>query len=143
VTVLVLLASVGPAEAQTREQQQQWCTGTDPDLAIGGCTAMIQTAHVSPWNLAVSLYNRGSAYGKKEQYDRAIADFDQAIRLQPDYALAFSNRCSSEFMLDRLTAAKASCDEGVRLAPNLAGAWDIRAWVALKGGKVASWGIKP
>ena len=35
---------------------------------------------------------RGNAYYKKGQYDRAIADYNTAIRLKPDLALAFNNR---------------------------------------------------
>jgi tetratricopeptide (TPR) repeat protein len=38
-------------------------------------------------------YNdRGRAYFKKREYDRAIADYDAAIRLKPDYDLALGNR---------------------------------------------------
>jgi tetratricopeptide (TPR) repeat protein len=32
---------------------------------------------------------------KKGDYDRAIADFDQAIRLNPNYALAIANRATA------------------------------------------------
>ena len=31
-----------------------------------------------------NYYNRGVAYGKKGELDRAIADYDQAIRLDPN-----------------------------------------------------------
>ena len=34
------------------------------------------------------------AYLDKGEYDRAIADYDQAIRLKPDYADAYNNRAS-------------------------------------------------
>ncbi|MCH8285001.1 tetratricopeptide repeat protein [candidate division KSB1 bacterium] len=36
--------------------------------------------------------NRGISYYRKGQFDRAIEDFDEALRLNPDLAEAFSNR---------------------------------------------------
>jgi len=38
---------------------------------------------------AQAYNNRGAAYWLKEEYNRAIADYDQAIRLDPKYALAY------------------------------------------------------
>lgn len=34
----------------------------------------------------------GTAYADKGDYDHAIADFDQAIRLKPDLAVAYNHR---------------------------------------------------
>jgi tetratricopeptide (TPR) repeat protein len=41
---------------------------------------------------AGAYYKRGTEYMGKGDYDRAIADFDQKIRLDPKYAAAYSNR---------------------------------------------------
>jgi Flp pilus assembly protein TadD len=40
----------------------------------------------------MAFNNRGVAYGKKGDEHRAIADYNEAIRLQPQHALAFCNR---------------------------------------------------
>jgi hypothetical protein len=69
----------GAATAQTPDQRR--CSAPDPDLSISGCTAMIQSGHETRQNLAGAFYNRGNAYNGKGQPDRAIADYDQAIRL--------------------------------------------------------------
>jgi tetratricopeptide (TPR) repeat protein len=71
------------------------CLGQDlssPDLPIQGCTAVIQTGRKLLDRLATAYNNRGVAYRLKAEYDRAIEDFDEAIKLRPNFANAFNNR---------------------------------------------------
>jgi tetratricopeptide (TPR) repeat protein len=35
-----------------------------------------------------AYYNRGSAYYNKKDYNRAIADYEAVLRIDPDHALA-------------------------------------------------------
>jgi tetratricopeptide (TPR) repeat protein len=88
--VLMYIAGFNGAAAQTANQQQ--CPASNPDLSISGCTAMILSGRETPGNLAEAFYNRGVAYDNKGQPDRAIEDYDQAIRLNPNHAKAFYNR---------------------------------------------------
>jgi tetratricopeptide (TPR) repeat protein len=85
VAIVFLWAGAGlqaPASAQTQEQLN-WCSGdATGDLRISACTAVIQ----SGTNLAGAFYNRGAAYHGKDDYDRAIADYSEAIRLDPTIA---------------------------------------------------------
>ena len=37
-------------------------------------------------------YNRGNAYRNNGEYDKAITDYTEAIRLDPKYATAYNNR---------------------------------------------------
>ena len=41
---------------------------------------------------AEAYYNRGNAYEKKGQYDKAISDYSKAIEINPKYAKAYNNR---------------------------------------------------
>ena len=43
-------------------------------------------------NNAAALRNRGFLHTRQRQYDRAIADFDEAIRLDATAASAFTGR---------------------------------------------------
>jgi tetratricopeptide (TPR) repeat protein len=63
-----------------------------PDSRISECSAVIDSRNVSKDDLVVALTNRGFAYRKKGAPQRAIQDYDRAIRLKPDYAQAFLNR---------------------------------------------------
>jgi Flp pilus assembly protein TadD len=51
--------------------------------------AVQATAQVTPLPNAAAYNNRGFAYLKKGDNDRAIADFTQAIQLDPKDALAY------------------------------------------------------
>jgi len=63
-----------------------------PDQVILGCTAIIQSGNEATDPIAAAHYNRGFAYQLKRDFDRAIADFDQVIALNPNIAMAFNNR---------------------------------------------------
>jgi tetratricopeptide (TPR) repeat protein len=122
--VAVLLAMTasawaGPAIAQT-PQQMNWCIGRDnatPDLQIKGCTAVIQTGPVAGNNLAKAYYNRGIAYAGEGQYDSAIADYDQTIRLSPKNANAFYNRGSAYAKKRQYDQAITDYDRAIQLDP--------------------------
>lgn len=65
------------------------------DLAIDLCTAAIQAGQATDQDLAMSYNNRGFAYFKKSDYDRAIQDYDRAIGLQSTLATAFVGRADA------------------------------------------------
>jgi tetratricopeptide (TPR) repeat protein len=67
-------------------------TGPIVDSVIDGCTAVIQSVQETSEKLATAFDNRGVAYKLKGQYDRALQDYEQAIRLNPSNANAYNNR---------------------------------------------------
>jgi len=66
----------------------------------------------------VEFYNRGIAYDDKGQHDRAIEDYNQAIRLNPNYATAFYNRGVSWARKNDLQRALADFKKFSELAPS-------------------------
>ena len=96
--IILLVATVAgflfasAATAQTRDENADRCKGDDPDLAIGACTALIQSGQETNEGLAIAYNNRGSAYTNKGDYDHALSDLNEAITLNPNYATAFYNR---------------------------------------------------
>lgn len=66
------------------------------DAAIAGCTRVIEDLKQKPKGRAAAHYNRGNAYAAKGGHDAAIADYDEAIRLDPKNASAYNNRGSAK-----------------------------------------------
>ena len=60
------------------------------------------------------------------QYFAAIADYDTAIRLKPDYAMAYMHRGNAKFGLGQYFAAIADHDTAIRLKPDYAWAYLCR-----------------
>ena len=67
-------------------------------------------------------------YTKSElgQYESAIADYDMAIQLRPDYAIAYNDRGVVKGKLGEYDAAIADYDEAIHLAPDLVIAYNNR-----------------
>jgi tetratricopeptide (TPR) repeat protein len=68
--------------------------------------------------IAHAFRNRGVAYAYKGDNDRAIADFNQAIRLDPKSALTFKNRGDAYTNKGGYDRAIADYSEAIRLDPN-------------------------
>jgi tetratricopeptide (TPR) repeat protein len=117
--------TAGPSLAQT---PQDWalCLGGDlntPDLPIEGCTAIIRTGRQALDRLATAYNNRGVAYRRKANYGQAIDDFNEALRLEPDYASAFNNRGVAYRNMGDLDRAVADYDQAIRLKPDYLAAY--------------------
>ncbi|NJD54932.1 MAG: tetratricopeptide repeat protein [Nitrospirae bacterium] len=60
---------------------------------------------------------RGNAYFRKRDFERAIADYNRAIELKPDYFLAYNNRGNVYMQTTRYEFAIADYDRAIELKP--------------------------
>jgi lipoprotein NlpI len=98
------------------------CKDSNPDVSIGACTALLQSGGLSDTARANALQNRGIAYRVKGDYDRAIADHDQAITLRPGFAAAFNSRGFAYQLKGDFERAIADYNAATNLKPDLAAA---------------------
>ncbi|MHA7840923.1 MAG: tetratricopeptide repeat protein, partial [Gammaproteobacteria bacterium] len=86
---------------------------------------------------AMAYHNRGLAKRQLGRYAEAIADYDEALRLNPAKAEAYHNRGYAKRQLGRYTEAIADYDEALRLNPAYAGAYFDRGFAKGQLGRYA------
>jgi tetratricopeptide (TPR) repeat protein len=94
--------------------------------AIAACSRLIASGGLAPSLLATAYNNRGNARLVNLDLDGAIADLDQALRLDATLAIAHSNRCLARLAKRDLDGAMEDCDQAIRLNPKLIFAYDNR-----------------
>jgi tetratricopeptide (TPR) repeat protein len=132
----IIVSPAAPAVAQS-QQQLNLCQGKDgatPDQRISACTAVIDAGSGSPKERAKIVQTRGTVYFYKGDYARAIEDYSQAIKLDPNNSEIFDNRCWTRATANQLQEALKDCRESLRLRPNVAAAMDTLAFVYLRLG---------
>ena len=93
------------------------CQRASGDEAIAACTRIIQNHETSTKYRAAAYYNRGVLYRDKGDHDRAIADYNEAIRLDPKFPQAYSNRGVAYHAKGDHDRSIADYNEAIRLDP--------------------------
>jgi tetratricopeptide (TPR) repeat protein len=121
IAAVILLSQGHAAVADDRET----CKTASGDAAIAACTKAIESKKYlkKRRTLSVLFTNRGVEYEKKQDYARAIADYDQAVTLDPKNPLAYNNRGNSYAAKGDFEHAIADYDEAVKLNPKYAEAF--------------------
>jgi tetratricopeptide (TPR) repeat protein len=101
------------------------CSNGTGDM-IAACTRVIDAGRYTGINLAPVFYNRGHAWRDKGDLDRAIADYDQAIKLDPGHFAAYYNRGHAWRAKGDLDRAITDYSQAIRLDPKSAGAYNNR-----------------
>ena len=88
---LCWLAACGAASAAS---QQDWdaCAGKDAVPSIQACSRIIADQSETGQNRADAYLFRGGAYLSSGDYDSAVADYSEAIKLAPRNVVAYASR---------------------------------------------------
>src|ERR1700687_4507232 len=89
----------------------------DPEPRIVACTESIKSGKWKGNNQAINYGNRGKAYDDKGDYDHAIADYNQAISLNPKNPIFYNNRGIAYRNKDDFDRAIADYNQAISLNP--------------------------
>jgi tetratricopeptide (TPR) repeat protein len=98
------------------------CNASDPDAAISGCTAIIESGTDDQNARGVAYEKRGAAYERKGLHDRAIGDQTTAIAVRRS-ADAYYNRAIVYYRTQQYVMAHSDFTKAIELRPNMASAY--------------------
>jgi tetratricopeptide (TPR) repeat protein len=131
----LLIASLVSAFAETFSTDRTDCAGNDDDKSIAACTRIIQRIDQSAEERVRAFINRGISYRRKGDPDQALADYDEATRLDPGNARVHRLRGNAYHAKGDFARASAAYAEAIHLDPGNADGYNGRCWNgALAGG---------
>jgi lipoprotein NlpI len=129
----LLLAAAGAQAQSGSDAERCMSLSNNPDLAIQHCTRAIDSRRYSGETLGKLHHSRAVEWTAKGDLDRAIADYDAAIRLAPGSADAHYNRATAWANKGDADRAIADYSAAIRLSPKESAPY---------GGRGVEWSIK-
>lgn len=135
VAMLGVLEANSAVQAQSQEADEQ-CreayVGRPQTIEI--CSALIDSGRMAGKDLAAAYNQRGKAYTSQRQYDRAISDFDEAIRIDPAFIDAYVSRGYAYALGGDIDRGIEDIDRAILLDPENPDSLMARAsWYRAKG----------
>ena len=127
-TGLAFAALLGALALPAAADDYSICTDETGEKQIAACTRLITARKLDRTRLRSALEHRGRAYADKDNFDRAIGDYNEAIRLDSKVASAFENRGLAYANKRDFDRAIADLTEAIRLDPKVASAYANRGW---------------
>lgn len=130
ILLTALIAPPAAAQAPFRSDTWELCFSdtVHADFSIGACTAIIELGAETPENTAAAHFNRANAFAERRMFDRALADYDQALRILPDDPDFLVNRGHALMEARRVEDAIADYDRALRSKPRFVAALDGRCY---------------
>ena len=122
-----------PAAASADADAEACRLKGEPDQVIAACSRLLARDTLDGVLRRDAFRSRGVAYYRRGDYDRALADLAESIRLAPDVAGLYGDQANIYYFKRDYSRAIAGYDQALRLDPSDALAYNNRgcAWVAL------------
>jgi tetratricopeptide (TPR) repeat protein len=93
------------------------CLKQSGENAIAACSAAISSGRYQGDRLSELYNSRGAEWRLRFNFERAIADYDEAILHAPHYVAALNNRCFALAAIGRTKEALDDCNVSLRVRP--------------------------
>src|SRR4051812_6090651 len=112
----------------TAARADDWadCQSKTAAQIISGCTSVIQKGGRNVRETAQAYRLRGDSYLQQNRHDQAIADHDQALKLDPNHSWALVGRGTAFSRIGKLDQAFADLNRAIALDPKRAQAYTVR-----------------
>lgn len=108
----------GTFEGRAAGDDAKACAKESGDAAIEACSRAIKSGRYKGRDLARQYLYRGVERGLKQEYDLALADYGEAVKIDKKYADAFYNRCVIFNLKKDYDQAVADCSQAIKLGPS-------------------------
>jgi tetratricopeptide (TPR) repeat protein len=125
-------AAESAAQPSLDDQDKCWDTAEQfaPEQQVAGCTALLEADGVPEEDRAYAIALRGWSYHELGDLDRALADYSEKIRLQPEAADGYGWRGSAYLDQGDYPNALADYTRAIELDPESP---DIAIWYGDRG----------
>ncbi len=128
-----VVASSRPAAADASAD----CYSNDNKRRISGCSELLEGPDLPDDQRALVYSLRALAYSVQGKYDLALPDYDEAIRIDPNFAVALNNRAWSYYKSGRAMDGLADVERALSLTPTSPHTFDTRAHIRQATGRPA------
>lgn len=105
------------------------CFSQDNQRRISGCTDFLKIPGLTKAEKSLAYAMRALAYSLQSKYSRALPDYDKAIELDPNSAIALNNRAWAYYKTGQPERGMQDVELSLRLQPSSAHAHDTRAHI--------------
>jgi tetratricopeptide (TPR) repeat protein len=93
------------------------CDDPVAERRIAPCSALIAAPDTDPALRAEAFFRRGVAYWQLSQPERAIKDYSESIRIEPDFGAALNNRADAWLRLGKPSQGVEDIERALQVDP--------------------------
>jgi tetratricopeptide (TPR) repeat protein len=135
VVAVLMAASVVPAQAMTAKDKADCEQVKNPGLKVTACTRIL-VGNISSDIRSFAHHHRGLGFLLQQNFDRAIVEFNEALRADPANIKSINSRGNAWRGKGELDNAIADYNAAIKLDPNFAYPYNGRATVYYNKGEL-------